>query len=135
MPKKAFVVYPRTKQQSREGLTIKGKRKRFTGGSFMNLDENDAREVSDVYGKQNVHVVEDQQLARAVDGEKWDFNSKTNNVKVLHNYNFGTSKTYRDAWADFEKRRKKREEREKRRKGAEVDSGIPDNKPSPKNTK
>lgn len=119
--KKAFVVYPRTKKQAREGLVINGKRKKFTGGSMMNLFEDDAKQVSESYGKHNVHVVEDEQLGRALNGEKWDV--KGDNVKTLHNYNFGPTKNYSDAWEEFEKRRKDKkkpkQKREKRRKSVE----------------
>jgi hypothetical protein len=131
---KAFVVYPRTKKQAREGLVIKGKRKKFTGGSMMNLFEDDAKEVSETYGKNNVHVVEDEQLGRALNGEKWDV--KGDNVKTLHNYHFGPTKSYSDAWEEFEKRRKDKsqQKRKKRRKSAEVNSAISDNKSGSKNT-
>lgn len=111
--KKAFVVYPRTKKQAREGLVINGKRKKFTGGSMMNLFEDDAKQVSESYGKQNVHIVEDEQLGRALNGEKWDV--KGDNVKTLHNYNFGTTKAYSDAWEEFEKRRKDKDIKPKKK--------------------
>lgn len=118
MPK-AYVVYPRTKEIAKSGIKIRGKKKRFTGGSFMNLNENDAKEVSDVYGKQNLHVVEDEQLARAVNAEKWDM-TENNNVKVLHHYNFGATKKYASAWDEFEKRRKDKNPKKRKAAKAEV---------------
>lgn len=105
MTKKAFVVYPRTKAQAKEGLVIKGKRKKFTGGTMMNLWGDDAAEVKDMYGRDRVHVIEDEQLGRALNGEKWTV-TDSNEVKTLHKYTFGPSKKYADAWEAFEKRRK-----------------------------
>lgn len=149
---KAFVVYPRTKKQAREGLVIKGKRKKFTGGSMMNLFEDDAKEVSETYGKQNVHVVEDEQLGRALNGEKWEV--KGDNVKTLHKYHFGQlpetppwvlvknddgliQETRLD-WAlewGWEIISKDKQKRKKRRMSAEVHSGISDNKLNTENSK
>ena len=101
--KKAYVVYPRTKEVSIAGLQTKGGKKKFRGGSFLNVSENGAAELRETYSKKDLHIVEDDQLSRALNGEKWDITD--NKVKTLHNYHFGPSKQYADAWEEFEKRR------------------------------
>jgi len=100
MPKKkAYVVYPRTKEISLAGLQTKGGKKKFRGGSFLNVSENGAAELRETYSKSDLHIVEDDQLGRALNGEKWEVEG--DKVKTLHNYHFGPTARYSKAWEEF----------------------------------
>ena len=97
--KKAYVVYPRTPEVSLAGLQTKGGKKKFRGGSFMNVSENGAAELRETYSKKDLHIVEDDQLGRALNGEKWEVTD--NKVKTLHTYHFGPNEKYAKAWDEF----------------------------------
>lgn len=95
MPKKKkFLVIPREGNAVLNGIhTSRGHRK-FNGKTYMHIsDPSEAREIDQKYGKtgtQDVYVAEDEQYARALNGEKWEVKSslRGDNVKLLHNYTF-----------------------------------------------
>lgn len=94
MKKRKFRVYARTPQVMQNGVrTGKGHRQFKGKTAFYVNDPSEAAEIEQVYGKsgsQDVMVAEDEQYARALNGEKWAVQSdlKGTSVKVLHSYHF-----------------------------------------------
>jgi hypothetical protein len=92
--KRKFIVMPREKNVVLDGITTERAHREFNGKTYLHVDDpGEARDIDLKYGKQGtqeVFVAEDEQYARALDGEKWDVTStlKGTNVKLLHNYRF-----------------------------------------------
>lgn len=95
MPKKKkFIVIPREGGAVLNGIRTSRGHRKFNGKTYMHISEpSEAREIEQKYGKhgtQDVYVAEDEQYARALNGERWEVQSnlRGDNVKLLHNYTF-----------------------------------------------
>lgn len=92
--KKKFIIMPREKETVLNGISTERGHRDFNGKTYMHIDDpGEARDIDLKYGKngtQEVFVAEDQQYARALEGESWEVQSslKGDNVKLLHNYTF-----------------------------------------------
>lgn len=125
MPKKKkFMVVARSKKAALDGLDTSRGHRDFTKTSAMYVsDPSEAKEIDEKYGKKgtmDAYVVEDPQYERALNGESWDI--KDGKVKTIHNYTFGSSRSYADAWEAFERRRNSRKRRRVAEE-AEVENG------------
>ncbi len=149
MKKKKFVVIPREGGAVLNGIQTSRGHRQFNGKTYMHIsDPSEAREIDQKYGKtgtQDVYIAEDEQYARALNGEKWEIKSslKGDNVKLLHNYTFaqmganlpdrvkliGTKKTVNGVMYMYTMRDNKLklvpyEKRRKRANGREVTNGL-----------
>lgn len=94
MKKKKFAVYPREKEITLNGFDTSRGHRNFSGKTMLYVSEpSEAKEIDQKFGKNGTGellVAEDEQYARALNGEHWDITStlKGDNVKLLHNYTF-----------------------------------------------
>ena len=99
--KKRFLVLPRTTHRMEGGLDTGAGHKSFKGKTAMYVkDAAEAREIDSQYGfaggTREVFVHEDYKVGRFV----------TNEEGEIHNYFFGSTKTYSEGWERiFGKRR------------------------------
>lgn len=105
MKKRKYIVIPRQKSAVLNGLETERGKRSFKGKSYLHVDDpGEARDIDLKYGKtgtQEVYVAEDEQYARALDGERWEVKSnlKETNVTTLHNWQFrGVDTSHFKVW-------------------------------------
>ena len=97
---KKHIVVARTRKAIDDGVTTGKGHLDFKGKSMMYVDDDIAEEINQTQGLKgdgDVWVHEDPRL-----------NWKTRYKDGVHSFFFGPSKSYANAWEEFEKRRQKR---------------------------
>ena len=112
--KKKFIVLPRQGGAVLDGIQTSRGHRHFNGKTYLHVsDPSEAAEIEQRYGRkgtQAVYVAEDEQYARALNGERWEVKSSLqgDNVKLLHNYTFGpmSSPAAEKFWKRYQRKKR-----------------------------
>lgn len=107
MPKKWWSIHARTKDAQLHGIDTAEGHVSFGGKGVFNTSDERVVKAIEAH-KADAFSFHDEQLTKAYDSQSWDVVETKDGAKVktLHNYKFGSTSSFADAWEEFEKRRK-----------------------------